>query len=88
MTVEMAGEKYLSVGAVAAIIGVSRMTVHRWALKGATPEGTRLKVIRDSINGYLYIAEDSITTLSERYNPQRRFLLLNSSLALAESNSN
>lgn len=65
------GQPYVSLPEAARRLGVSHMTLYRWAtgrvpLNGFTPH---VKVVKDPISGHYYIAEESIEQLDNRFQP-------------------
>lgn len=57
---------YLTAGEVAKILSVSRVTALRWTHEGRYGPGN---VLKDPINGRVYIAESALQALQERFEP-------------------
>jgi predicted site-specific integrase-resolvase len=63
---------YLTVTEAAKRLDISRMTMHRWVLKGMAPTGEKLDVIQDKWTGQYLIPENVIRHLCKpknRYQP-------------------
>ncbi|OGF52472.1 hypothetical protein A3I27_04160 [Candidatus Giovannonibacteria bacterium RIFCSPLOWO2_02_FULL_43_11b] len=51
----------------AKILGVSRMTMHRWATISREREKRGLEVFQDTISSRYYVSADSVDKLSKRF---------------------
>lgn len=73
MPISIDDAEYFSLPEISAMISVPHMTVYRWARKGKTPDGLKLKVVRDSLSRQYYMPKESVEELAERYDPKRRY---------------
>ena len=62
-------ERFLTVPEAARDVGVSRMTMYRWASRGKATQGEKLSVVKDRKTGHYLVAERSVHKLTEAYGP-------------------
>lgn len=63
-------ETYYRIPEAARLLGVSRMTLHRWITGKTRVPGIPLRVLRDPISRHYYVAEESVTRLASRFRSQ------------------
>ncbi len=61
-------QSYYQMPEAARLLGVSRMTMLRWVT--TRMPGIALRVLRNSISGHYYVAEESVTRLASRLQPR------------------
>ena len=78
MCVTIKNERFFTVPEAAGTIGVSRMTMYRWASHGRTTRGEKLSILKDRKTGHYLVAEHSVQKLTEKYSPaaSSRFVTL------------
>lgn len=66
---QIGNEIYYSVPEAAGELGVSRVTMFRWATGTVRVKGAKIKVLRDPISSHYYISQDSVAKLAKRFVP-------------------
>jgi hypothetical protein len=67
MPKQIGQEIYYALPEAARLLGVSRMTMLRWATKRIKTRGITLRVLRDPVGNRYYIAKDSVGKLAKRF---------------------
>lgn len=67
MPKQIGRDTYYAVPEAARLVGVSRMTMLRWATRRIRIPGITMHVLRDPISNRYYIAKDSVASLAKRF---------------------
>ena len=67
MPKQIGEDLYYAIPEAARLVGVSRMTMLRWATRKIKIPGITIRVLRDPINRHYYIAKDSVAMLAKRF---------------------
>jgi hypothetical protein len=67
MPKQIGQDVYYAIPEAAKLVGVSRMTMLRWATRRIRLPGATMQVLRDPISKRYYIAKDSVAELAKRF---------------------
>ncbi len=67
MPKQIGHDMYYAIPEAAKLVGVSRMTMLRWATGKIRVPGIAMQVLRDPIGNRYYVAKESVAKLAKRF---------------------